>query len=73
MANPTPQKEIAVIGPKGQRATVVAVPNPAYSLEGDDNAELVYGMDGLRVDKISDYEFRDFQGTIWTVDVTAIP
>ena len=69
LAREADQQHIVVQGPKGQRATVIAVPNPHAPI---DEAEIVYGMDGLTVEKISDSEFRDFQGTIWSMDSAAI-
>jgi hypothetical protein len=68
VANESAQ-QIVVIGPKRQRAVVVAVPNPSHSVDAE--AQIIYGMDGLTVDKISEYEYRDFRGTIWTVDIAA--
>jgi hypothetical protein len=64
------QQQIAVVGPKGERATVVALPNPSHELMDDTEAQLVYGIDGLTVEKISEREFRDFRGSIWTVPAT---
>ena len=65
MAGDPAHRNIAVTGPKGQRATVVAMPNPHTPIN---EAETVYGIDGLTVEKISASEFRDFQGTVWTID-----
>ena len=71
MTDKTVATQIAVIGPKGQRASVIAVPDPSSSVEENIEPPLVYGMGGLIVAKISEFEFRDFQGVIWTVDVAA--
>jgi hypothetical protein len=60
--------EFAVIGPKGERAIVVALPSPSHALMDDSKPELVYGIDGLTVERISDTQFRDFRGTVWTID-----
>ena len=57
-----------VVNAKGLRATIIAVPNPSRSVMDDSEAELIYGMNGLVVEKISESEFRDFQRTIWVVD-----
>ncbi len=59
--------QIPVTNGKGQWATVVAVVNPSSTAD-DAEPELVYGLGGLTVDKISEHEFRDFQGTVWTAD-----
>ena len=69
----TTQVEIMVVNAKGARATIIAVPNPSRSVMDDSEAELIYGMHGLVVEKISESEFRDFQRTIWTADGTLAP
>ena len=66
-----PDQEIAVTGPKGQRATVIGVQNPSHSHMDDSEPDLIYGIDGLTVERISDSEFRDFHGTIWTIEAGA--
>ena len=68
MAREATQRELVVVNSKGQRATIIAVPNPSRSVMDDSETELIYGMSGLVVDKISETEFRDFQGTIWIAD-----
>ena len=68
MARKADQQYLAVTGPKSQRATVIAVPNAHAPV---DEAEIVYGIDGLTVEKISESEFRDFHGTIWKIDAGA--
>ena len=71
MAREATQRELVVVNAKGQRATIIAVPNPSRSVMDDSEAELIYGMYGLVVERISENEFRDFQGTVWVVDGTA--
>ena len=66
LASEPVQQRIVVIGPKRQKAMVIAFPNPSHSVDAE--AQFVYGMDGLTVDKISEHEFRDFRGTIWATD-----
>ena len=64
MSHKSAQNRIAVISAKGERATVIAVPNPMVARQDGIEPELVYGIGGLAVDKISENQFRDFQGTV---------
>ena len=59
------QREIPVIDSQGQRGIVIASANQSQSSADESESELVYGMGGLVVQKISEFEFRDFRGTIW--------
>lgn len=66
------QQEIMVVSAKGKRSIIIAVPNPSRSVMDASEAELIYGMHGLVVDKLSENEFRDFQGTVWFIDGAAV-
>ena len=68
VAQESTQIEIPVISAKGKRTTVIAVPNPSATADDGIEPELVYGIGGLVVEKVSETEFRDFQGTIWTTE-----
>ncbi len=66
MVDDAAHRNIAVVGPKGQRATVTAGPNASRPHMDDSEPEIIYGLDGLTVEKISENQFRDYQGMIWT-------
>ncbi len=57
MGREATERELVVVNAKGQRATIIAVPNPSRSAMDDSEAELIYGMYGLVVERISGMNF----------------